>query len=67
MNPTYLVTKPLAKPKIEQLMSIMGYEFFGIDADSLEGRSTGERWFVRDVVTSSMTQGTRVSVKCSSP
>ena len=36
-----LMTKPLAKPKIEQLMSIMGYEFFWIDVDSLEGRSTG--------------------------
>ena len=41
VNPADLMTKPLAKPKIEQLMSIMGCEFWGIDADLLEGRSTG--------------------------
>ena len=33
--------QPLAKPKMEQHMSIMGYEFLAIDADSLEGRSKG--------------------------
>ena len=27
VNPADLMTKPLAKPKIEQLMGIMGYEF----------------------------------------
>ena len=41
VNPAYLMTKPLAKPKIEQLMSIMGYEFLRTDVDSLEGRRTG--------------------------
>ena len=41
VNPADLMTKPLAKPKIEQLMGIMGDEFLGIDVDSLEGRSTG--------------------------
>ena len=41
VNPADLMTKPLAKPKIEQLMSIMGYEFWVVDVDSLEGRSTG--------------------------
>ena len=41
VNPGDLMTKPLAKPKIEQLMSIMGYEFLEIDVESLEGRSTG--------------------------
>ena len=34
MNPVDLMTKPLAKPKIEQLMGIMGYEFIGDDVDS---------------------------------
>ena len=29
VNPADLMTKPLAKPKIEQLTSIMGYEFWG--------------------------------------
>ena len=61
------MTEPLAKPKIEQLMSIMGYEFWVIDVDSLEGRSTGVCWYVRDVETSSMTQGTKINVKCSGP
>ena len=37
VNPADLMAKPQAKPKIEQLTSIMGYEFVGIDADSLEG------------------------------
>ena len=41
VNPADLMTKPLAKPMIEQLMGIMGDEFLGIDVDSLEGRSTG--------------------------
>ena len=41
VNPADMMTKPLAKPKIEQLMNIMGYEFSKIDVDSLEGRSTG--------------------------
>ena len=38
VNPADLMTKPPAKPKIEQLM---GYESMGDDADSKEGRSTG--------------------------
>ena len=33
MNPVDLVTKPLAKPKIEQLMGIMGYEFVEGDVE----------------------------------
>ena len=41
MNPADLMTKPLAKPKIEQLMGIMGYEFVGDDVNSKNGRSTG--------------------------
>ena len=41
VNPADLMTKPLANPKVEQLMSIMGCEFWEIDVDSLEGRSTG--------------------------
>ena len=40
VNPADLMTKPLARPKIEQLMSIMGYEFLRTDVDSLEGRLT---------------------------
>ena len=43
VNPADLMTKPLAKPKIEQLMGIMGYEFTGDDVDSRKGRSTGTR------------------------
>ena len=35
-NPADLMTKPLAKPRIEQLMSIMGYEFLRTDVDSPE-------------------------------
>ena len=41
MNPADLMTKPLAKPKIEQLMGIMGYEFVEDDVNSKKGRSTG--------------------------
>ena len=33
MNPAGLMTKPLAKPKIEQLMGIMGYELMEDDVD----------------------------------
>ena len=40
MNPADLMIKALAKPKIEQLMDIMGYEFVD-DVDSKKGRSTG--------------------------
>ena len=40
VNPADLMTKPLAKPKIEQLM---GYEYMGDDVDSKKGRSTGTR------------------------
>ena len=43
MNPSDLMTKPLAKPKIEQLMGIMGYEFVEYDVDSKKGRSTGQQ------------------------
>ena len=41
VNPADLMTKPLAKAKIEQFMGIMGYEFTGDDVDSKKGRSTG--------------------------
>ena len=41
VNPADLMTKPLARPKIKQLMIIMGYEFLRTDEDSLEGRVTG--------------------------
>ena len=47
MNPADLMTKPLAKPKIEQLMGIMGYEF--MQDDSKKGRSTGTGRRARDV------------------
>ena len=40
VNPADLMTKPLATPKIEQLMGIMGYEFMEDDVDSKKGRST---------------------------
>ena len=43
VNPADLTTKPLAKPKIEQLIGIMGYESMEDDADSKKGRSTGTR------------------------
>ena len=31
VNPANLMTKPMAKPKIEQVMGIMGYEFMVYD------------------------------------
>ena len=40
-NPADLMTKPLAKPKIELLVSIMGYELLEDDVDSKKGRPTG--------------------------
>ena len=43
VNPADMMTKPLAKSKIEQLMGIMGYEFMEDDVDSRKGRSTGTR------------------------
>ena len=43
VHPADLMTKPLAKPKIEQLMGIMGHEFVGDDVDSRKGRSTRTR------------------------
>ena len=44
VNPADLMTKPLPKPKIEQLMNLMGYEFMKTRAiktrtDVLKGRS----------------------------
>ena len=41
VNPADLMTKLLVRPKIEQLMSLMGYEFMKTDGDALKGRSTG--------------------------
>ena len=41
VNPADLMTKLLAKPKIEQRMGIMGYELMEDDVDSKKGRSTG--------------------------
>ena len=49
VNPADLFTKPLAKPKIEQLMGIMGYAFTGDDVDLQNSRSTGMRRCIRDV------------------
>ena len=43
VNPANLMTKPLAQPKIEMLMGIMGYKFVEDDVDSKNGRSTGTR------------------------
>ena len=40
-NPADLITKPLAKPKIELLVSIMGYELLEDDVDPRKGRSRG--------------------------
>ena len=40
MNPADLMTKPLPKSKIEQLMNLMGYEFMKVEADVPKGRST---------------------------
>ena len=39
MNPADLQTKPLPKPKIEQPMNIMGYEFMTTGEDALRCRS----------------------------
>ena len=39
VNPADLLTKPLPKPKIEQLMNLMGYEFMKTEADVLKSRS----------------------------
>ena len=33
VNPADLITKPLPKPKTEQLMNLMGYEFKEIEAE----------------------------------
>ena len=40
VNPADLMTKPLPRPKIEQLMSLMGYESMKTDGDALKSRST---------------------------
>ena len=40
VNPADLMTKPLPRPKIEQLLSLMGYEFMKTDGDALKSRST---------------------------
>ena len=37
----FVSKKVLTKPKIDQLMSVMGYDFLRTDVDSLEGRLTG--------------------------
>ena len=47
VNPADLMTKPLPKPKIEQLMSeqlmsLMGYEFVKGETGALKGRAGGE-------------------------
>ena len=43
VNPADLMTQPLAKPKIEQLMGIMGYEFLKGDVGPRKSRSTRKR------------------------
>ena len=40
VNPADLMSKSLPRPKIEQLMSLMGYEFMKTDGDALKSRST---------------------------
>ena len=40
VNPADLMTKPPPRPKIEQLMSLMGYEFMKTGGDALKSRST---------------------------
>ena len=40
VNPADLMTKSLPRPKIEQLMSLIGYEFMKTDGDALKSRST---------------------------
>ena len=40
VNPADLMTKPLTKQKIEQLMSIMGYEFLENDKSQRKNRPT---------------------------
>ena len=40
MNPADLMTKPMPRPKIEQLMKFVGYEFMKTDGDALKSRST---------------------------
>ena len=42
VNPADLMTKPLPKPKIEQLMNLMGYEFVKGETGALKGRAGGE-------------------------
>ena len=42
VNPADLMTKPLPKPKIEQLMSLMGYEFVKGETGALKGRAGSE-------------------------
>ena len=42
VNPADLMTKPLPKLKIEQLMSLMGYEFVTGETGALKGRAGGE-------------------------
>ena len=44
VNPAGLMTKPVAKPKVERLVGIMGHEFTVDDVNSKKkGRSTGTR------------------------
>ena len=42
MNPADLMTKPVPKPKIEQLMSLMGHDFVKGETGALKGRAGGE-------------------------
>ena len=46
VNPADLTTKPLPKPKIEQLMNLMGYEFMKTGAGVFKGRSARTPWRV---------------------
>ena len=41
VNPADLMTKPPPKPRIEQLMSLMGYEFMKSETGALKGRAGG--------------------------
>ena len=49
MNPADLMTKPLPKSKIEQFMSLMGYEFVKGATGALKGRAGGEMRLQKEI------------------
>ena len=40
VNPADLMTKPIPKARIEQLMSLMGYEFVSATTSTSKGQAT---------------------------